>query len=207
MWKSYNFIRAAFSITFQKELLSKLYTFLWYFRHIITFIKLKYLMSKPKNFDASKYVRKNLDVDTVGKLKEVFDVFDYDGSGQISTEELVNTIKALNLESQAGQILGIVNAAGISGDFDFGTFLDVFGFGSDTASEGTLQTVFEAFDTTGSGAFGPEEFDSSGIWKFLDLWFWLVLLEIFFHSQEFLIFLLNYGVINFLIVGINLPIA
>lgn len=112
-----------------------------------------------KNFDAKKYVKKGLDADTVCKLKEVFDVFDYDGSGQISTEELVNTIKALNLESQASQILGIVNAAGISGEFDFGTFLDVFGFGSDTASEGTIQTVFEAFDTTGSGAFGPEEFE------------------------------------------------
>lgn len=125
---------------------------------VLIFIKLKYLMSTKKNFDANKYVKKNLDADTVSKLKEVFDVFDYDGSGQISTEELVNTIKALNLEAQAGQILGIVNAAGISGDFDFGTFLEVFGFGGDSTSEGTLQAVFEAFDTTGSGAFGPEEF-------------------------------------------------
>ena len=42
-------------------------------------------MSK-KAFDASKYVKKNLNAETVGKLKEVFDVFDYDGSGNISTE-------------------------------------------------------------------------------------------------------------------------
>ena len=117
-------------------------------------------MSKGgKNFDASKYVRKNLNADTVGKLKEVFDVFDYDGSGNISIEELVNTIRALKLEDQASQILSIVNAAGVTGEFDFGTFIDIFGFGSDTGSEGSLQTVFEAFDTTGSGAFGPEEFE------------------------------------------------
>ena len=117
-------------------------------------------MSKAKPaFDSSKYVKKGLTADTVGKLKEVFDVFDYDGSGQISIEELVNTIRALNLDSQAEQILGIVNAAGVTGDFDFGTFLDIFGFGSDSANESTLQTVFEAFDTTGSGAFGPEEFE------------------------------------------------
>ena len=117
-------------------------------------------MSKAKGgFDASKYVRKGLDADTVGKLKEVFDVFDYDGSGQISIEELINTIKALNLDAQAAQILSIVNAAGVSGEFDFGTFLDIFGFGGDSANEGTLQTVFEAFDTTGTGAFGPEEFE------------------------------------------------
>ena len=117
-------------------------------------------MSKAKaGFDAAKYAKKGLDADTVGKLKEVFDVFDYDGSGQISTEELVNTIKALGIENQAAQILNIVNAAGITGEFDFGTFLDVFGFGGDSSNEGTLQTVFEAFDTTGTGAFGPEEFE------------------------------------------------
>jgi len=120
-------------------------------------------MSKPAatkpTFDPAKYAKKNLTVETVGKLKEVFDVFDYDGSGNISVEELVNTVKALNLEAQAGQILAIVNNAGVSGDFDFGTFIDIFGFGGDSTNEATLQTVFEAFDTTGSGAFGPEEFE------------------------------------------------
>jgi Ca2+-binding EF-hand superfamily protein len=76
-------------------------------------------MSKPtatkSTFDPSKYVKKNLPADSVIKLKEVFDVFDYDGSGFITIEELVNTVKSLNLESQAGQILAIVNNAGISG--------------------------------------------------------------------------------------------
>lgn len=133
---------------------------------LIILLNLKYLMSKTtssapvaKAFDASKYVRKGLDADTVGKLKEVFDVFDYDGSGNVSTEELVNTIRALNLESQAGQILAIVNNSGHSGDIDFAAFLDIFGFGGDSTSETTLQTVFEAFDTHGSGSFGPEEFE------------------------------------------------
>jgi Ca2+-binding EF-hand superfamily protein len=120
-------------------------------------------MSKPnapaKGFDAAKYVRKNLNEETVHKLKEVFDVFDYDGSGNVSTEELINTIRALNLEAQAGQILAIVNNAGHSGDIDFSAFLDIFGFGSEDTSETSLQTVFEAFDTSKSGAFGPEEFE------------------------------------------------
>lgn len=114
-------------------------------------------MSKKAGFDANKYVRKGLDADTVTKLKEVFDVFDYDGSGQISMEELVNTIKALGIENQAGQILNIVQAAGVTGEFDFGTFLEIFGFSGD--SEGTLQSVFDTFDSTGTGAFGPEEFE------------------------------------------------
>ena len=114
-------------------------------------------MSKKAGFDANKYVRKGLDADTVTKLKEVFDVFDYDGSGQISMEELVNTIKALGIENQAGQILNIVQAAGVTGEFDFGTFLEIFGFSGD--SEGSLQSVFDTFDSTGTGAFGPEEFE------------------------------------------------
>jgi Ca2+-binding EF-hand superfamily protein len=112
-----------------------------------------------KGFDANKYVKKGLDADTVGKLKEVFDVFDYDGSGNVSTEELINTIRALNLEAQAGQILAIVNNAGHTGDIDFAAFLEIFGFGGDNNSETSLQTIFEAFDTTGSGYFGPEEFE------------------------------------------------
>jgi Ca2+-binding EF-hand superfamily protein len=113
----------------------------------------------PKAFDPSKFVRKNLNEETVLRLKEVFEVFDYDGSGNVSTEELINTIKALNLESQAGQILAIVTNSGHVGDIDFGAFLDIFGFGGDSANETTLQSIFEDFDITKTGAFGPEEFE------------------------------------------------
>lgn len=116
-------------------------------------------VAAAKGFDAQKFVTKGLNIDTVHKLKEVFDVFDYDGSGNISADELINTIRALNLESQAGQILAIVNNSGHTGDFDFGIFLQIFGFNGDSNSESTLQSVFEAFDATGSGAFGPEEFE------------------------------------------------
>lgn len=117
-------------------------------------------MSKAKGFDAAKYVKKGLDADTVGKLKEVFDVFDYDGSGNVSTEELVNTIRALNMEAQAGQILAIVNSAGHTGDIDFKAFLDIFGFGGDSTSETSLQSIFDAF-AQGNGEFGPEEFEKT----------------------------------------------
>jgi Ca2+-binding EF-hand superfamily protein len=94
----------------------------------------------------------------VHKLKEVFDVFDYDGSGNISVDELVNTIRALGIENQAQQILAIVNNSGHSGDMDFGAFLGIFGFNSDSNSETTLQTVFEEFDKEGKGIFGAAEF-------------------------------------------------
>lgn len=38
----------------------------------------------PPPFDPAKYATKNLTVDDVTKLKECFDVFDYDKSGFVS---------------------------------------------------------------------------------------------------------------------------
>jgi Ca2+-binding EF-hand superfamily protein len=114
-----------------------------------------------KGFDAAKFVTKGLTVETVHKLKEVFDVFDYDGSGNVSADELINTIRALNLEAQAGQIIAIVHNSGHSGDIDFAAFLSIFGFNGDSTSESTLQTVFEAFDSTGCGSFSAEDFEKA----------------------------------------------
>jgi Ca2+-binding EF-hand superfamily protein len=52
-------------------------------------------VSSTPSFDASKYVNSKMNLETVNKLKEVFDLFDADGSGQISIPEIVDTIKAL----------------------------------------------------------------------------------------------------------------
>ena len=112
-----------------------------------------------KAFDPSKYVGKNLTADNVVKLKEVFDVFDYDGSGNVSADELINTIKALNLAEQAAQVLSIVQSSGHQGEIDFGTFLSIFGFNENSNSEGTLQSVYEAFDPTGKGMFDATDFE------------------------------------------------
>jgi len=103
--------------------------------------------------------KNSLNADTVIKIKEVFHGFDYDGSGNISVEELVKTVKVLNLESQAGQIVVIVNNAGVSGEFDFSTFVDIFGFGGDSTNEATIQTVTKAFKSTDTGHFDLEEFE------------------------------------------------
>ena len=48
-------------------------------------------------FDPAKYVPKNVNVDDVTKLKECFDIFDYDKSGSVSGEELISAIRALGL--------------------------------------------------------------------------------------------------------------
>jgi Ca2+-binding EF-hand superfamily protein len=60
------------------------------------------------------------------------------------------------LEDQAAQILNIVNSSNHSGEIDFAAFLEIFGFNDNGNSEQSLQQLFEAFDSTGQGAFGPE---------------------------------------------------
>ena len=49
------------------------------------------------DFDPNVYATKNLPVDDVVKLKECFDIFDYDKGGTVSPEELINSIHALGL--------------------------------------------------------------------------------------------------------------
>jgi len=49
-------------------------------------------------FDFKKYVRPGLNEEDILKIKEIFDVFDYDKSGKISPNELSVAIKALNME-------------------------------------------------------------------------------------------------------------
>lgn len=88
------------------------------------------------------------------RLKECFDIFDYDKSGNVSTEELATAIRALGLEKEAGKILHIVQAQSSDTEMDFETFLQIFGFNGDTQSESSLQQLFEVFDKNNLGSFG-----------------------------------------------------
>lgn len=108
----------------------------------------------PPAFNPHQYVTKNLNVDDVIKLKECFDVFDYDKSGSVSPDELVTAIKALGLEKDAAKILHIVSTQSESEELDFPTFLSVFGFSAETNSEKSLKQLFEVFDKNGEGKFG-----------------------------------------------------
>lgn len=117
------------------------------------------LITQTAAFNPSNYTTKNLKVDDVERLKECFDVFDYDGSGSISSEELLTTVKALGMESQASLLLSIISSSGHTGDMDFASFLEVFGFSGDGTSELTLESIFGEFDKEGKGTFGPEDFD------------------------------------------------
>lgn len=116
------------------------------------------LISYPQAFDPAKYVTKSMDLEQVKKLKEIFDVFDADNSGQISIPEIVDTIKALNLEKDAQNIISMVESSTSAEQLDFAAFIEIFGQ-SDNQSESSLKQLYEVFDPTGSGCFGAEDFE------------------------------------------------
>ena len=93
-------------------------------------------------FDPHRYASRTVPVEDVIKLKECFDVFDYDKSGSVSPEELSTAIKALGLEHEAGKILKIVNTHTDQRELDFETFLTIFGFSGDSTSEISLKQLF-----------------------------------------------------------------
>ena len=96
----------------------------------------------PEGFDPSKYVRPGLSADDILRIKECFDIFDYDKSGAITYEikypnfyfyspnELKNAIIALGLEKSAEEILELVEDLDKDGnnEVEFEEFLQIFGF-------------------------------------------------------------------------------
>ncbi len=99
-----------------------------------------------------------MNVETVTKLKEVFDLFDYDHSGQVSIEEIHDVIKTLGLENEARNIISIIQSSTTAEELDFRAFLEIFGQ-SENQTETTLQQLYEVFDPNGTNCFGPEDFE------------------------------------------------
>lgn len=77
------------------------------------------------SFKPKDYVTPNLKEEEVVKIKEIFDIFDYDKSGNISPEELKTAITALGMEQEAQKIMDLVNDLDTdkNAQIDFGEFL------------------------------------------------------------------------------------
>lgn len=88
----------------------------------------------------------------------MFDLFDADHSGQISIPEIVDTIKALGIEGEAKNIIGIVESSTTAEELDFATFISIFGQ-SENQSEASLQQLYDVFDPNHTNCFGPEDFE------------------------------------------------
>merc|ERR1712025_189265 len=116
---------------------------------------------EPEKFRAHKYERPGLSEDEVEEIKEAFDLFDNDGSGAISVNELTSAMQSLGLDVKHAVVYNMVadlDADG-SGEIEFGEFLDVMTAKlSDKNSREEIQRVFNLFDKDRSDSLDVNEF-------------------------------------------------
>merc|ERR1719373_1334303 len=81
----------------------------------------------PAKFDPERYARPGLPADEVEEIKEAFDLFDNDGSGAISVNELTAAMKSLGFDVKHAVVYNMVadlDSDG-SGEIEFDEFLEV----------------------------------------------------------------------------------
>merc|ERR1712119_278055 len=137
---------------------------------------------QPEKFRAHKYERPGLGEDEIEEIKEAFDLFDNDGSGAISVNELTSAMQSLGFDVKHAVVYNMVSDldADGSGEIEFGEFLDVMTAKlSDKNRNGTLEAddlsrvckelgedmteedireVITRMDVDGDGAVGLDDF-------------------------------------------------
>ncbi|KAL1305385.1 hypothetical protein AAFC00_002278 [Neodothiora populina] len=100
------------------------------------------------------------DEEQMKELKEVFRIFDKDGDGSISVQELGEVMRSLGLNPSDEDLHDIVNEIDVdnTGTIEFEEFFAIMSRKvkkSDTDSE--LREAFNIFDRDGSGTINAEE--------------------------------------------------
>ncbi|KAK3317204.1 hypothetical protein B0T22DRAFT_164704 [Podospora appendiculata] len=101
-----------------------------------------------------------LPADQVAQIKEVFDVFDKDHTGDITADELGHVMKELGLNPSDSELQDLVNEADTNKDgvISFDEFLGLMSMAvKETDSEQELLNAFKVFDQDGSGTISTEE--------------------------------------------------
>ena len=100
------------------------------------------------SFDPKNYEKNGLTADEVIEIKEAFDLFDSDKSGQIDTNELKQALQNLGIDAKnqtLQNMLADIDKNG-SGDIDFDEFIDMMTAKmSDKDTREDLQKVFDLF--------------------------------------------------------------
>merc|ERR1712196_330218 len=114
----------------------------------------------PAKFDPAKYARPGLSEDEVAEMKEAFDLFDNDGSGAISVNELTSAMKSLGFDVKHAVVYNMVadlDADG-SGEIEFGEFLEVMTAKiSDKNTKEEIDRVFKLFDKDRNGTLEADD--------------------------------------------------
>ncbi|KAK4196330.1 hypothetical protein QBC40DRAFT_209562 [Triangularia verruculosa] len=102
----------------------------------------------------------NLSKDEIAQFKEVFEIFDKDGTGDITAAELGAVMRELGLNPSPEELQDIVNEADLNKDgvISFEEFLSLMSMGvKETDTEQELINAFKVFDKDGSGTISSDE--------------------------------------------------
>merc|ERR1712008_531753 len=116
--------------------------------------------AKPTRFDAEKFARPGLSVDEVEEMKEAFDLFDNDGSGAISVNELTSAMKSLGFDVKHAVVFNMVEDldADGSGEIEFSEFFEVMCAKlSDKNTKEEIDRVFKLFDKDRNGTLEADD--------------------------------------------------
>ena len=129
---------------------------------VIQILKFKARVQNISSMTKSK--RKSvLSIDQSTAIKEVFDLFDKDGSGKVSVEELVDIFETLGqtlTEQEAIELVSGLDKDG-DGELDFEEFcgyLESIMHDEDLPASDLVENMFTIFDMDSSGKITVEEF-------------------------------------------------
>ncbi|KAK4244975.1 hypothetical protein C7999DRAFT_34687 [Corynascus novoguineensis] len=102
----------------------------------------------------------NLPPDEIAQYKQVFEIFDKDGTGDITADELGQVMRELGLNPTEAELRDLVNEVDVNNDGVI-SFEEFLGLMSQTVkerdTEQELLEAFQVFDKDGSGTISSEE--------------------------------------------------
>ncbi len=109
---------------------------------------------KPAGFDANKYVRDGVPLETVQEIKAAFDLFDTDLGGSIDTKELKAAMTSLGFESKNGSIFQMITELDSdgNGNLDFPEWLALMTTRvGDKSTKAHFAKIFAMYDDERTG--------------------------------------------------------
>ena len=110
--------------------------------------KAQKVTSKQVEFNPKDYEKNGLTEDEVLEIKEAFDLFDSDKSGEIDTSELKEALKGLGIDAKNQTLQNMINDIdrNSSGTIDFNEFIEMMTAKiSDKDTPEDLKKVFDLF--------------------------------------------------------------